>query len=150
MSNIMLPTVSSAPNFAVESRLAFLKFHFSELSVLIKSLVESVNTLVVLVTKLLFTPLAMDVLIKECVNELAKQNKGLAAIAIVMQKRITCLEKKCEQTCLEDRSDNDNIVDNNDNDDRDFSVYNNTFNIIMHLWEDQPSEIKSSFDQTAK
>ncbi|KAG9301609.1 hypothetical protein G9A89_016679 [Geosiphon pyriformis] len=101
---LMLPVVSSASNFAVESRLAFLKFHLSELSVLIKFLVESVGALVVLVTKLLSTPPAMNVSVKENVAELAKQNKGLAAVASIIQKKITHLEKKCEWTCLEDAS----------------------------------------------
>ncbi|KAG9300552.1 hypothetical protein G9A89_002430 [Geosiphon pyriformis] len=92
----MLFAVFSAPNFAVKSRLASLKSHLSELSVLIKFLVEPVCALVVLVIKLLSISTAIDVSVKECVNELAKQNKGLAAVAIVMQKKMTCLEKKCK------------------------------------------------------
>ncbi|KAG9300546.1 hypothetical protein G9A89_002424 [Geosiphon pyriformis] len=129
----VLPAVSSAPNFAVESKLASLESHLSELSVLIKSLVESVGALIVLVTKFLSTPTAMDMSVKKYVDGLAKQNKDLAAIAIVIQKRITCLEKKCEQICLEDKSDNDNMVDDNDNNDKDFLVYDNTFDIMIHL-----------------
>ncbi|KAG9284508.1 hypothetical protein G9A89_014112 [Geosiphon pyriformis] len=146
----MLPVVSSAPNIAIESRLAFLESHFSKLSVLIKSLVEPVGALVALVTKLLSTPPAMDVLVRKCVNGLAKQNKGLAAVASIMQKKITHLEKKCEWACLENASDNNDMVDDDNNDNKDFSVYDNTFNVMMHLWEDQPSSIKSSSNQTAK
>ncbi|KAG9284784.1 hypothetical protein G9A89_003707 [Geosiphon pyriformis] len=120
----MLPAVPSVSNSAVESRLASLKFHLSELSVLIKSLVEPVSALVALVTKLLSTPSAVDVSVKEC----AKQNKDLAAIAIVMQKRITHLEKICEQACLENESDGDDMVDDVDDDNngnKDFLVYDN-------------------------
>ncbi|KAG9289411.1 hypothetical protein G9A89_007972 [Geosiphon pyriformis] len=89
----MLSTVLSASNSAVESRLASLESHLSELSVLIKFLVESVSALVALVTKLLSTPFTMNVLVKKCVDGLAKQNKGLAVVATVMQKRMTHLEK---------------------------------------------------------
>ncbi|KAG9303749.1 hypothetical protein G9A89_018646 [Geosiphon pyriformis] len=80
----MLSAVFSAPNSAVESRLASLESHLSELSVLIKSLVEPVDALVALVTKLLSILSVMDVSVKKCVNGLAKQNKGLAAVATMM------------------------------------------------------------------
>ncbi|KAG9293562.1 hypothetical protein G9A89_005565 [Geosiphon pyriformis] len=70
----VLSAVPSVPNTAVESRLASLESHFSELSVLIKSLVEPVGALVALVTKLLSTSSAIDVSVKECVDGLAKQN----------------------------------------------------------------------------
>ncbi|KAG9300855.1 hypothetical protein G9A89_004485 [Geosiphon pyriformis] len=86
----VLPAVSSVPNTAVESRLAFLESHLNELSVLIKSLVEPVGALV-----------AVDVSVKECIDGLAKQNKGLAAVATVMQKRLTRLETISERICLE-------------------------------------------------
>ncbi|KAG9293565.1 hypothetical protein G9A89_005568 [Geosiphon pyriformis] len=138
----VLPAVSSVLNTAVESRLASLESHLSELSVLIKSLVEPVGALVALVTKLLFTPSAMDVSVKECVDGLAKQNKGLTAVATMI-----------EQIYLENGSDVDDMVDDVDDDDdedKDFSVYDNTFNVMMHLWKDQPLRIKSSPDQTAK
>ncbi|KAG9303747.1 hypothetical protein G9A89_018644 [Geosiphon pyriformis] len=149
----MLSAVLFVPNTAVESRLASLEFHFSELSVLIKFLVESVSALVALVTKLLFTPFAVNVLVKKCVDGLAKQNKNLVAIASIMQKRMIRLEKIYEQIYSENRSDVDDMIDNvndDDDEDKDFSVYNNTFNIMMHLWEEQSSRIKSSSDQTAK
>ncbi|KAG9293567.1 hypothetical protein G9A89_005570 [Geosiphon pyriformis] len=146
----MVSAVPSVPNSAVESRLASLESHLSELSVLIKSLVEPVGALVALVTKLLSIPTAVDVSVKECVDRLAKQNKSLAAVASVMQGRITHLEKKCEQASLENGSDVDDMVDNNNGDNKDFLVYDNIFDVIMHLWEDQPSSIKSSPDQTAK
>ncbi|KAG9299772.1 hypothetical protein G9A89_013132 [Geosiphon pyriformis] len=92
----MLSAVFFVPNSAVESRLASLESYLSELFMLIKSLVEPVGALVVLVTKLLFTSSAVNVLVKECVDGLAKQNKGLAAVTTVMQKRLTCLETICE------------------------------------------------------
>ncbi|KAG9293572.1 hypothetical protein G9A89_005575 [Geosiphon pyriformis] len=130
----MVSAVSSVLNSAVESRLASLESHLNELSVLIKSLVEPVGALVVLITKLLSTPTAMDVSVKECVDGLANQNKGLAAVVFVMQRSITQLEKRCKQAGLKDRSDVDNMVDDDDDDDKDFS----------------PSSIKSSPDQTAK
>ncbi|KAG9303762.1 hypothetical protein G9A89_018659 [Geosiphon pyriformis] len=127
----MLLVVSSAFNIAVESRLAFLKSHLNKLSVLIKSLVKLVGALVVLVTKLLSTPPAMNPSVKECMAGLTKQNKDLAVVASIMQKRITHLEKKCEQTCLENATDNNNMVDNNNDDDKDFSVYDNTFDVSL-------------------
>ncbi|KAG9292532.1 hypothetical protein G9A89_006903 [Geosiphon pyriformis] len=146
----MVPVIPSVPNSTVKSRLASLESHLNELSVLIKSLIESVGALVALVTKLLSTPTVMDVLVKKCVNGLAKQNKGLAAVVFVMQRSITHLEKRCEQAGLEDRSDVNDMVDDDNNDNKDFSVYDNIFDVIMHLWKDQPSSIKSSPDQTAK
>ncbi|KAG9297397.1 hypothetical protein G9A89_009481 [Geosiphon pyriformis] len=127
-ATLMLSAIPSVFNTAVESKLASFKSHLSKLSVLIKFLIEPVGALVALVTKLLFTPSAVDVLVKECVDGLAKQNKGLAAVAFVIQKRMTF--------CLEEESDVDDMVDNIDNDDnenKDFLVYDNTFNVIMHL-----------------
>ncbi|KAG9297945.1 hypothetical protein G9A89_018773 [Geosiphon pyriformis] len=129
----MLPVVSSAPNIAVESRLASLESHLSELFVLIKFLVKLVGALVVLVTKLLSTPSAVDVSVKEYVTELAKQNKGLAAVTSMMQKRIMYPEKKCKWVCLEDVFDDDDIVNDNNDDDKNFSVYDNIFDVMMHL-----------------
>ncbi|KAG9304246.1 hypothetical protein G9A89_019808 [Geosiphon pyriformis] len=122
----MLSAVFFASNFAIKSRLTSLEFHLSELSVLIKSLVEPVSALVVLVTKLLSTPPTIDVLIKESMAELAKQNKGLAAVVIMMQKRIIHLKKKCKWACLEDVSEEDEVIDDNNDDNKDFSVYDNT------------------------
>ncbi|KAG9297396.1 hypothetical protein G9A89_009480 [Geosiphon pyriformis] len=43
----------------------------------------------------------------------------------------------------------DDIDDDNDDEDKDFPVYDNTFDIMIHLWEDQPLKIKSSPNQTA-
>ncbi|KAG9284501.1 hypothetical protein G9A89_014105 [Geosiphon pyriformis] len=152
-TTLMLSVALSAINNAVKARLASLESHLGELSLLIKFLVEPVGALVVLVTKLLSIPSAVDVSVKESVAELAEQNKGLAAIAIVIQKKLTCLKKKCKQACFEDVLDNDNMDDDNNDDnvkDKDFSVYDNTFDVIMHLWEDQPSNIKSSPNLTAK
>ncbi|KAG9289221.1 hypothetical protein G9A89_022531 [Geosiphon pyriformis] len=129
----MLPAVLFAPKSVVKSRLASLESHLNELSVLIKSLVEPVSALVALITKLLFTLSAMDVLVKKCVDGLAKQNKSLAAVATVIQKKITCLKKICEQVCLKNESDVDDMIDDvdNDNDDnKDFSVYDNIFDVM--------------------
>ncbi|KAG9303760.1 hypothetical protein G9A89_018657 [Geosiphon pyriformis] len=142
----ILPVVFSAFNIAVKSRLASLESYLSELSVLIKFLVEPVGILVVLVTKLLFTSPAVDASVKECVAELANQNKDLAAVASMMQKKITYFEKKCEQACLKDAFDDNNIVDNNNNNNKNFSVYDDIFDVIMYLWKDQSSSIKSSPD----
>ncbi|KAG9299315.1 hypothetical protein G9A89_013963 [Geosiphon pyriformis] len=114
--------VLSASNFAVEFRLASLE-----------SLVEPVGALVVLVTKLLSISPAVDVSVRKNMTGLAKQNKDLAAVAFIMQKKITHLEKKCKWACLEDASNDDNIVNDDDNNDEDFSVYNNTFDIMMHF-----------------
>ncbi|KAG9303755.1 hypothetical protein G9A89_018652 [Geosiphon pyriformis] len=135
----IVPVIPFVPKSAVESWLASLESHLSELSVLIKSLVESVGALVVLITKLLSILTAVDVSVKECVDGLAKQNKGLAAVVSIMQRSITHLEKRCEQAGLEDGSDIDDMVDDDNDDD-----------VMMHLWEVQPSSIKSSPDQTAK
>ncbi|KAG9303234.1 hypothetical protein G9A89_013560 [Geosiphon pyriformis] len=138
----MLPAVPSVPNSAVESWLAFLESHLSELSVLIKSLVKPVGALVALVTKLLSTPSAMDVSVNKCVNRLAKQNKGLAAVAIVMQKRMTHLEKICEQICLENRSDVDDMVD----DPPDFEY----LNYQIHIWIAAHQLSKTPFETEKK
>ncbi|KAG9292547.1 hypothetical protein G9A89_006918 [Geosiphon pyriformis] len=127
----MVSAILFVPKFTVESRLASLESHLSELSVLIKSLVEPIGALVVLVTKLLSTSTTMDVSIKECMNSLAKQNKGLAVVVSVIQKSITHLEKRCEQAGLENGSDVNDIID--DDDDKNFSVYDNTFDVMMHL-----------------
>ncbi|KAG9299088.1 hypothetical protein G9A89_020401 [Geosiphon pyriformis] len=129
----MLPIVFSAPNIAVKSKLTSLESHLSKLSVLIKFLVKFIGALVVLVTKLLSTSSAMDVSVKKSVAELVKKNKDLAAVVIIMQKKMTHLEKKYEWTYLKDVSDEDKNMDNNDNDNKDFLVYNNIFDIIMHL-----------------
>ncbi|KAG9303744.1 hypothetical protein G9A89_018641 [Geosiphon pyriformis] len=133
----MVSAISFVPKSAVESRLAFLESHLSELSVLIKSLVKPVGALVVLVTKLLSIPTAVDVLVKKCVDGLAKQNKGLAAVVSVMQRSITHLEKRCEQAGLEDGLNVDDMVDNNDDNDKDFSVYDNTFDLIVTGWSNK-------------
>ncbi|KAG9301620.1 hypothetical protein G9A89_016690 [Geosiphon pyriformis] len=141
ITTLLLSVALSAIDNAVNARLAFLESHLGELFLLIKSLVEPDGTLVVLVTKLLSTQSAVDVSVKESVVGLAKQNKDLAAIAMVIQKRITCLKKKCEQAYLEDVSDNDDIDDNNDDiddnnvdnvEDKNFSVYDNTFDVMIN------------------
>ncbi|KAG9289242.1 hypothetical protein G9A89_022552 [Geosiphon pyriformis] len=83
-TTLMMSVVLSASNIVVESRLAFLESHLSKLSLLIKSLVEPIGILAVLVTKLLSTLSIMDVSVKKSVTGLAKQNKGLAAVAFMM------------------------------------------------------------------
>ncbi|KAG9289239.1 hypothetical protein G9A89_022549 [Geosiphon pyriformis] len=143
----MVSAVPSVPNFAVESRLASLESYLSKLSVLIKSLAEPVGALVVLVIKLLSTLTAMDVSVKECIDGLAKQNKDLAAVTIVMQKKITCLEKKCKQAGLEDGSDVDN---------KDFSISGMIKNshklvsIMSKMYELDMFESVGSKDSTTK
>ncbi|KAG9299753.1 hypothetical protein G9A89_013113 [Geosiphon pyriformis] len=135
----LLFVVSFGSDVAVNAKLASLEFHLGELSLLIKSLVEPVGMLVVLVTKLLSALPAVNVFVKESVAGL---------------KKMIHLEKKCEQVCLEDVSNNNNIDDddnNNDNNDniKDFSVYDNTFDLMINLWKDQLFSIKFNPDQTA-
>ncbi|KAG9305982.1 hypothetical protein G9A89_009306 [Geosiphon pyriformis] len=68
-----------------------------ELSLLIKSLVESVSSLVVLVTKLLSIPSVIDVLVKESVNVLANQIKDFCAVTSIMQKDIVMALANAEE-----------------------------------------------------
>ncbi|KAG9284498.1 hypothetical protein G9A89_014102 [Geosiphon pyriformis] len=80
----LLPVVLFGSDVAVNAKLASLKSHLSELSLLIKFLVESVDALVVLVTKLLSALSVVDVSVKESVAGLAKQNKGFATITSII------------------------------------------------------------------
>ncbi|KAG9289240.1 hypothetical protein G9A89_022550 [Geosiphon pyriformis] len=139
----LVPVVASVPDSVVESRLVSLESHLNKLSLLIKSIIEPVGFLVVLVTKLLSTPPVVNGSIEESLIGVKKQVKAMAAVIFMLQKDIGFLKKKCEQDSLEAASDDEDINNNNDNN-KDFSVYNNIFDVIMHLWEDQPSSIKSN------
>ncbi|KAG9284806.1 hypothetical protein G9A89_003729 [Geosiphon pyriformis] len=130
---LLLFVVFSSLNVAVNARLASLQFYLGELSLLIKSLVESIGVLVVLVIKLLSALPTINVSVKKNVTGLAKQNKGFAVITSMLQKRIVHLKKKCKKTCLEDVSDNDNMDNNNNNNVKNFSVYDVTFDLIINL-----------------
>ncbi|KAG9290733.1 hypothetical protein G9A89_011696 [Geosiphon pyriformis] len=115
---LLVPVVSLVLNSVVESRLASMEFHFDKLFLLIKSIIESVGSLVVLVIKLLFILPAVDVIIDESLIEVEKQVKVVTAV--------------CDQVSLEKAFNDKNMDDNND-DDKDFSVYNDTFNVMIHL-----------------
>ncbi|KAG9298280.1 hypothetical protein G9A89_002768 [Geosiphon pyriformis] len=145
----MVPVVSPVPIAVVESRLASMESHFNKLALLVKSIIEPVGSLVVLVTKLLSTPPAVDMTLRESVVGLERQVKTVAAVASMLNRDVKSLTKKCDQISLEDLSDDDDMDDDNDKD-KDFSVYDDTFDVMMQLWEGQPPSIKSNPDQTAK
>ncbi|KAG9298268.1 hypothetical protein G9A89_002756 [Geosiphon pyriformis] len=86
----MLPVVSFTLNNAL-----------NELFLLIKSIVESVGSLVVLITKLLFTSLTIDITVKKSVSELAKQIK-----AVVSDNNVNC-----EVTPVTQRSTSEETID---------------------------------------
>ncbi|KAG9284509.1 hypothetical protein G9A89_014113 [Geosiphon pyriformis] len=151
---LLLPVVSSGSNVAVNARLASLKTQLSELSLLIKSIVEPVGFLVALVTMLLSTPPVMAKAMKESVIGLGNQIKAVCAVAFVLQKEVGALKLRSEKVHY-NISDNEDMDDNDDNDDddgdaKDFLVYDDTFDVMMELWEVQSSNIKSDPDQTAK
>ncbi|KAG9300837.1 hypothetical protein G9A89_004467 [Geosiphon pyriformis] len=83
----VLPAVFSVSNTAVKSRLASLESHLSELSVLIKILVEPIGVLVALVIKLLFTPSAIDVSVKECIKVTIELKKTFSLLNFMTTNR---------------------------------------------------------------
>ncbi|KAG9288326.1 hypothetical protein G9A89_021357 [Geosiphon pyriformis] len=139
----LLPVASSGLDVAINARLASLKTQLSELSLLIKSIVEPVSSLVALVTTLLSTPPVMAEAIKESVIGLGNQIEAVCAVASLRSGKVHY-----------NLSDDNNMDDNNDDDDdseaKDFSVYDDTFDLMMELWEVQSSNIKSDPDQMAK
>ncbi|KAG9300560.1 hypothetical protein G9A89_000578 [Geosiphon pyriformis] len=147
----LLPVVFFGSDVAVNTRLASLETQLSELSLLIKFIVEPMSFLVVLVTKLLFTPPVMAEAMKKSVIELKNQINAVYAVAFVLQKEVGVIKLKSGKVHF-DIFNNKNIDDNNDddNDVKDFSVYNNTFDVIIELWEVQSSNVKSDPNQTAK
>ncbi|KAG9294455.1 hypothetical protein G9A89_001960 [Geosiphon pyriformis] len=140
----LLPVVSSGSDVAVNARLASLETQLSELSLLIKSIVEPVGSLVALVTTLLSTPPVIAETMKEsclCCGFCA--TKGSGALKLRSGKVHYNI------------SDDEDMDDNDDDDDddgnaKDFLVYDDIFDVMMELWEVQFSNIKSNPDQTAK
>ncbi|KAG9296597.1 hypothetical protein G9A89_015189 [Geosiphon pyriformis] len=150
---LLLPVAFSGSDVAVNARLASLETQLSELSLLIKSIVESVGSLVALITTLLSTPPVMAETIKKSVIGLGNQIKTVCAVASVLQKEVEALKLRSGKVHC-NISDDDDIDDDDDDDDdgdaKDFSVYDDTFDVMMELWEIQSSNIKSDPDQTAK
>ncbi|KAG9299683.1 hypothetical protein G9A89_006399 [Geosiphon pyriformis] len=122
----LLPVVSSGSDVAVNA---------NELSLLIKSIVEPVGFLVVLVTKLLSTPPVMAEAMKKSVIGLENQINAVHAVAFVLQKEVWAIKLRSGKIHF-DISDDEDIDDekkDNDNDVKDFSVYDDTFNVMMEL-----------------
>ncbi|KAG9305521.1 hypothetical protein G9A89_003584 [Geosiphon pyriformis] len=153
---LLLPVASSGSDVAVNARLASLETQLGELSLLIKSIVEPVSSLVALVTTLLlFTPPVMAEAMKESVIGLGNQIKAVCAVASVLQKEVGALKLRSGKIHYnisddEDMNDNDDDNDDDNSDAKDFLVYDDTFDAMMELWEVQSSNIKSDPDQTAK
>ncbi|KAG9294819.1 hypothetical protein G9A89_008511 [Geosiphon pyriformis] len=145
----LLPVASSGSDVTVNAMLASLKTQLSELSLLIKSIVEPVGSLVALVTTLLSTPPIMAEAMKESVIGLGNQIKAVRAVASVLQKEVRVLKLRSGKV-HHNISDDEDMDDNDDGDVKDFSVYDDTFDVMMELWEVQSSKIKSNPDQTAK
>ncbi|KAG9294823.1 hypothetical protein G9A89_008515 [Geosiphon pyriformis] len=145
----LLPVASSGSDVAVNARLASLETQLSELSLLIKSIVEPVGSLVALVTMLLSTPPVMAEAMKESVIGLGNQIKAVCAVASVLQKEVRVLKLRSGKVHhnISDDEDMDDDDDDNNGDAKDFLV---TFDAMMELWEVQSSNIKSDSDQTAK
>ncbi|KAG9292566.1 hypothetical protein G9A89_006937 [Geosiphon pyriformis] len=152
----LLPVASSGSDVAVNARLASLETQLSELSLLIKSIVEPMSSLVALVTMLLSTSPVITEAIKESMIGLGNQIKAVHAVASVLQKEVGALQLRSGKVHhnIFDNKNMDNDDDDDDNDDngdvKDFSVYDDTFDVMMKLWEVQSSNIKSDPDQTAK
>ncbi|KAG9288431.1 hypothetical protein G9A89_015637 [Geosiphon pyriformis] len=92
----MAPGVSPVPIAVVEFRLASMEFHLNELALLVKSIIEPVGSLVVLVTKLLSTLPAVDMTLRESVVDLERQVKAVAVVASMLNRDIKSLTKKCD------------------------------------------------------
>ncbi|KAG9292546.1 hypothetical protein G9A89_006917 [Geosiphon pyriformis] len=146
----LLPVAFSGLDVAVNTRLASLKTQLSELSLLIKSIVEPMGSLVALVTTLLFIPPVMAEAMKKSVIGLGNQIKAVCAVAFVLQKEVGALKLRSRKVPY-NISDNEDMDDDDDNGDtKNFSVYDDTFDAMMELWKVQSSNIKSDPDQTAK
>ncbi|KAG9303754.1 hypothetical protein G9A89_018651 [Geosiphon pyriformis] len=151
----LLPVASSGSDVAVNARLASLETQLSKLSLLIKSIVEPMGSLVALVTTLLSTPPVMAEAMKESVIGLGNQIKAVHAVTSVLQKKVGTLKLrsgKVQYNISDDEDmDDDNDDDNDDDGDaKDFSIYDDIFDVMMELWEVQSSNIKSNPDQMAK
>ncbi|KAG9284780.1 hypothetical protein G9A89_003703 [Geosiphon pyriformis] len=150
----LLLVASSGSDVTVNARLASLETQLSELSLLIKSIVEPVGSLVALVTTLLSTPPVMAEAMKKSVIRLGNQIKAVCAVASVLQKEVKALKLRSGKVHynISDDENMDDDDDNNDNDGnaKDFLVYDDTFDAMIELWEVQSSNIKSNLDQMAK
>ncbi|KAG9303233.1 hypothetical protein G9A89_013559 [Geosiphon pyriformis] len=118
----LLSVVFFGSNVVVNARLAFLETQLSELSLLIKFIVEPVGSLVVLVTKLLFTSSVITEAMKKSVVGLRNQINAVCAVASVLQKEVGAIKLR--------NMDNDN---NDNNDVKNFLVYDDTFDAIIEL-----------------
>ncbi|KAG9284776.1 hypothetical protein G9A89_003699 [Geosiphon pyriformis] len=120
----LLPVASSGSDVAVNARLASLETQLSELTLLIKSIVEPVGSLVALVTILLSTPPVMAEAMKKSVIELGNQIKAVRAVTSVLQKEVGALKLRSGKVHY-NISDNEDMDDNDDDDDdsdaKDFS-----------------------------
>ncbi|KAG9303757.1 hypothetical protein G9A89_018654 [Geosiphon pyriformis] len=114
---LLLPIASSGSDVTVNARLASLETQLSELSLLIKSIVEPVGSLVALVTMLLSTPPVMAEAMKEkyclCCGFCAAKGSGGPQV------------KEWED---------DDDDDDDDGDAKDFLVYDNTFDAMIELF----------------
>ncbi|KAG9288333.1 hypothetical protein G9A89_021364 [Geosiphon pyriformis] len=131
----LLLVASSGSDVAVNTRLASLEIQPSELSLLIKSIVEPVSFLVVLVTTLLSTPSVMAEAMKKSVIGLGNQIKAVCAVASVLQKEVEALKLRSGKVHYNLSDDDDMDDDDDDGDAKDFSVYDDTFDSMMELWE---------------
>ncbi|KAG9305990.1 hypothetical protein G9A89_009314 [Geosiphon pyriformis] len=148
----LLPVVFSGSDVAVNARLTFLETQLSKLSLLIKSIVEPVSFLVVLITKILSTPPVMAEAMKKSMVGLGNQINAVHAVASVLQKKMGAIKLRSRKVHF-DIFDDENMDDNNNNNNnevKNFSVYDDTFDAMMELWEVQSFNIKSDLDQTAK
>ncbi|KAG9297410.1 hypothetical protein G9A89_009494 [Geosiphon pyriformis] len=129
----LLPVASSGSDVAVNARLASLETQLSELSLLIKSIVEPVSSLVALVTTLLSTPPVIAETMKESVIGLGNQIKAVCAVASVLQKEMGALKLRSEKVHYNISDDEDMDDDDDDGNVKDFLVYDNTFDAMMEL-----------------
>ncbi|KAG9297643.1 hypothetical protein G9A89_011158 [Geosiphon pyriformis] len=114
---LLLPVVSSGSDVAVNARLASLETQLSELSLLIKSIVEPVGSLVVLVTKLLSTSPIMAKAMKENVVGLRSQINAVCAVTSVLQKKVGAIKLRSGKVHFDISNDKD--MDDNNNKDND-------------------------------
>ncbi|KAG9303232.1 hypothetical protein G9A89_013558 [Geosiphon pyriformis] len=148
---LLLPVVSSGLNVAVNAKLASLEIQLSELSLLIKFIVEPVGFLVVLVTKLLSTLPVITKAMKKSMVGLRNQINAVHAVASVLQKEVRAIKLRSGKVYFDIFND-ENMDNNNDNDNnvKDFLIYDNIFDVMIELWKVQSSNVKSDLDQTAK
>ncbi|KAG9300550.1 hypothetical protein G9A89_002428 [Geosiphon pyriformis] len=118
---LIVSGIFPVPIAVVESRLAFMESHLNELALLVKSIIEPVGFLIVLVTKLLSTSPAVDITLRESVMGLERQVKAVAVVASMLNRDVKFLTKKCDRISLKDVFDNNDMNDDN-NKVKDFSM----------------------------